>query len=349
MSTSFYIAADAPRPGGGIYLCQIEKSGAMRVTAHNNQLEKVMYLTRSVQATDRLYASTNLGDQSAVAAFKVDLGNGELSLINQQPAHGSSPCYIDITENLALVANYSGGHVSVFPIDDKGGLQPVSHTVKHRPSERSPEPGNAPHPHSIVTAPAKDYALSADLGIGEVIVYCIDREMAKLRPLAPSSVGVPAGAGPRHLIFSQIADSSFVYLLNEHDATLIVYTWDGIHAILDDIQILSTLPDHTEVKNHAADLHMHPSGKWLYASNRGHDSIAVLEIDQATGKAKLIQNESTQGSFPRGFAITPDGKFLIAGNEKSNSVFSFHIDQQTGRLTPTGHTLSIPAPLYFAF
>ncbi len=285
----------------------------------------------------------------AVTAFQIQPGTGMLNRLNQQPSHGAAPCHlsIDQTERVVLVANYNGGNVAAFPIEPDGRLAPASDIVQHSGSSAHPSRQQGPHAHSITVDPTNRFAFAADLGIDKLLVYRLDLERGKLMPHDIPNVPVRAGAGPRHFAFHP--GGRYAYLINELDSTVTAFRYDASQGRLETLQTVSTLPPGFEDENTCADLHLSPSGGFLYGSNRGHDSIAAFRIDGTTGRLTGIGHTSTRGRTPRNFAIDPSGRYLLAANQDSDTIFSFRIDQQTGALEPTGAVAQVPMPVCVLF
>jgi 6-phosphogluconolactonase len=281
----------------------------------------------------------------AVSAFAIERSTGKLRYINQQPSHGTGPCHLcaDQTGRFVLVANYNSGSIAAFPILAEGALGAASAAVQHEGSSLNPQRQQGPHAHSINLDPGNNFALVADLGLDKVLVYKLDHERGTLVPNDPSGVSVHPEAGPRHLAFHP--NGRFVYLIDELDSTMITFAYDADRGTLTALQTLPTLPDGFGGRNHTADTHVSPSGRFVYGSNRGHDSIAIFAIDDRTGTLTVVGHESTRGRTPRNFAIDPSGAFLYAANQDSSTIVVFRIDQQTGALTPTGHVVQTPTPV----
>jgi len=303
---------------------------------------------RYLYATDEVSTfAGNLG--GGVSAFRIDQGTGLLTLLNHQPSHGAAPCYlsVDQTERVVLVANYNGGNIAVLPIEEEGRLGPATDVVQHAGSSAHPTRQQGPHAHSITIDPTNRYAFAADLGIDKLLIYRLDLEHRKLVPHDIPSVEIRAGSGPRHFAFHP--GGKYAYLINELDSTVTVFRYDAERVELHTLQTISTLPEGTDVDNTCADVHISPSGRFLYGSNRGHDSIAAFRIDEATGRLSSIGHTSTQGRTPRNFGIDPSGRFLLAANQDSDSIVSFKIDGQSGALSPTGEVTSVPMPVCVLF
>jgi len=285
----------------------------------------------------------------AVSAFAVDQKTGKLSLLNEVPSRGADPCYIafDKTGKYALVANYTGGSVAVFPVQSDGHIGEASAFVQHRGSSVNKERQEGPHAHWIETTPDNRFAITVDLGLDELLVYHFDASKGTLTPNDPPYASLDPGSGPRHLAFHP--NGKFVYVVNELQSTITAFGYDPSHSTLEKLKTVSTLPKGFSGSNDTAEIKVHPSGKFLFASNRGHDSIAVFSIDSHTGALTLVDHFPTQGKTPRNFEIDPTGKLLLVANQDTNNIVVFRIDPNDGRLTPTGQNLHVPSPVCLKF
>jgi 6-phosphogluconolactonase len=285
----------------------------------------------------------------AVSAFAVDQKTGKLSLLNQVPSRGADPCYItfDKTGKYALVANYTGGSVAVFPVQPDGHVGEPSAFVQHRGSSVNKERQEGPHAHWIETTPDNRFAIAVDLGLDELLVYRFDASRGSLTPNDPPYASLDPGAGPRHLAFHP--DGNFAYVVNELQSSITAFSFDPGRGVFGKLKTVSTLPQGFSGSNDAAEIKVHPSGKFLFASNRGHDSIALFSIDSHTGALTLVDHFPTQGKTPRNFEIDPTGKLLLVANQDTNNIVVFRIDPNNGRLTPTGQTLNVPSPVCLKF
>jgi len=283
----------------------------------------------------------------AVSAFAIDRVTGKLTLLNQVASKGADPCYIivDKTGKYVLVANYTGGSVAVFPVAEDGRLGEASAFVQHTGHGTNPERQEGPHAHSIDLSADNRFAIVDDLGLDETIVYRFDK--GTLIPNGPQFGKADPGAGPRHLGFHP--NGKFAYVVNAMGTSVSVFAFDGNAGVLRQQQTISTIPKGFAEHNDDAEIEVHPSGKFLYASNRGHDSIAVFAIDSNKGTLSLVEYAPTKGKTPRSFEIDPTGSLLFAENEKSNNIVVFRIDQQTGRLTATGKVLEVVEPVCVKF
>ncbi len=294
------------------------------------------------------------GEKSgAVSAFAIDRATGKLTLLNQVASKGADPCYIivDKTGKYVLVANYTGGSVAVFPVLEDGRLGEASSFIQHTGHGSDPERQEGPHAHSIDLSPDNRFAIVDDLGLDETLVYRFDSAKGSLSLNNPQLYTTLAkadpGAGPRHFAFHP--NGKFAYVINEMGSTVTVFSYDSSGGVLRRLQTISALPKDFSGHKEAAEIQVHPSGKFLYASNRGHDSIAVFAIDPDKGTLTLIEYAPTKGQTPRSFEIAPGGSLLFAANEKSNNIVVFSIDAKTGRLTSTGKVLEVVEPVCVKF
>jgi len=292
------------------------------------------------------YAGSKSG---AVSAYAIDRSSGKLTLLNQVASGGADPCFVsfDKTGKYLLVANYTGGSVAVFPIGADGKLGAASAMEQHQGHGVVEERQDGPHAHWIATSPDNRYALEADLGVDEVLVDKFDASSGTLAPNDPPFTKVEPGAGPRHLAFSP--NGKFVYVTNELGSTVTVLSYDAAAGTLEAKQTMSTLPGDYNGPNSTAEIAVHPSGKFLYVSNRGRDSIAVFGITAKTGLLTSIGDFLTRGKTPRNFVIDSSGRFLLVANQESNDIEVFRIDTSSGELEFTGERLEVPAPVDLAF
>jgi 6-phosphogluconolactonase len=308
-----------------------------------------IYLYRLNLASGELsHVSTTRKKSGAVSAFAVDQRTGELRFLNQQPSLGGAPCYVDVdtTGKFVLVANYVGGNVAVLPVKFNGSLGPATDMKQNEGSGVNTEHQAAPHAHCIVLDAANRFAYSCDLGTDKIMIFRFNRRSGKLLAAEQPWVKVKAGAGPRHLAFHP--SGKYLFSLNELDSTITAFARDRRNGSLKELQTLTTLPAGFTGTNSGADTHVSSDGRFLYGSNRGHDSIAIFMIDRR-GALTAVGHELTGGSTPRNFAIDPTGAFLLAANQKSDNIVVFKLDQKTGRLSPTGHVAQVPSPVCLKF
>ncbi len=287
------------------------------------------------------------GKQSgAVSAFAINQKTGDLEFLNKQPSLGGAPCHVSVSDNgkFVLVANYVGGNVAVFPVGKDGKLGASIDLEQHSGSGANKERQEAAHAHSIMPDENNRFVFANDLGIDKVMIYEFDKQSGKLKPnSAQPFYQTKAGAGPRHFKFHP--NEKFAFVINELDMTISSLAYNAKQGMLKEIQIVPTLPADFSGANTCADIHVAPNGKFLYGSNRGHDSIVSYRIDEKTGKLEYVEHTSTGGKTPRNFAIDPDGQFLLAANQNSDSIVVFRIDEKSGKLEPTGNTAQVPSPV----
>ena len=297
-----------------------------------------------------LYSVNETGKASAVSAFSIDRKNGKLTLLNQLPSLGEDPCFLsfDRTGKFLFVANYTSGNVAVFPLLADGKLG--EHTALQQDSGTlgpNKERQEGPHAHFIAPSRHNRFAYVADLGLDHVLVYKFDSGKGTLEPTtASASAELKSGAGPRHMVFSD--NGRFMYVVSEMASAVTVFANQN-QETFQAIQTLPMLPAGFSGRNDAAEIEIHPSGKFLYASNRGHDSIIEYSIDARSGMLRQVADVPTGGKEPRHFAIDPTGNFLLAENQLSDMIAEFRIDPASGKLTPTGETLAVPSPVCIAF
>ena len=290
------------------------------------------------------------GNGGTVSAFRIDASAGKLTLLNSVSSKGEGPCYVQVdrTGKNALVANYGGGSVAVIPIAEDGKLREVSSFVQHSGTVADPKRQGGPHAHSINPSPDNRYVVAADLGLDKLMVYRFDPAAGTITPNEPPFAQVAPRSGPRHFTFHP--NGKYAYAINEISCTVTAFNYDAKGGVLTEIQTASTLPKGVAVTSDlsTAEVLVHPSGKFLYGSNRGHNTIAVFSISPQ-GTLTLVDNVDTQGRIPRNFGIDPTGSFLLALNQSSNNVVVFRIDKNTGRLSPTGQTVETPGPMCVRF
>ncbi|MEQ8784965.1 MAG: lactonase family protein [Pirellulaceae bacterium] len=289
------------------------------------------------------------GEKSgAVTSFTIDPQNGALTQVNQQPSLGGAPCHIVVDKpgKHVLLANYSGGSVAVLPFDKKGELSKASSFVQHEGSSVL-DRQKGPHGHSINLDAAGKFAFAADLGLDQILVYQYDQQNGALTANDPPAAEVAPGSGPRHFAFHP--GGRFAYVINEIASTVTAFAYNADKGLLTTLQTLGTLPEGFEGRNSTAHIEVHPNGKFVYGSNRGHDSIAIFAIDAKTGKLTAVGHQPTGGKTPRNFGIDPSGKFLLAANQSTNNVVVFRIDQASGKLEPTGHEAEVASPVCVKF
>lgn len=302
-----------------------------------------------------LYAVSEVEDSDGkktggITAFAIDGSTGTLSKLNAQVSEGAGPCHlvVDRSGKCVLVANYGGGSVASLPIEDDGRLSKAASAIQHTGSSVNPQRQKEPHAHSINVDSANRFAIAADLGLDKLMVYRLDAAKGTLTKNNPPAATVAPGSGPRHFAFHP--NGRFAYVINEMALTVTGFDYDADKGVLTEFQTIRTIPEGLDEKGFStAEIQVHPSGKFLYGSNRGHDSIAIFTIDQATGRLTCLGQQPTGGKTPRNFAIDPTGQFLLAENQGSDTIVVFRIDQKTGELKPTGHVVDVPSPVCVKF
>ena len=285
----------------------------------------------------------------AVSAFAIDPDTGKLTLLNQRSSMGSGPCHLVLDQqgrNL-LVANYSSGNVAVLPVGPDGRLGEATAVVQHTGKSVNPDRQEGPHPHCVTLDPANRFAFVCDLGLDKVLIYRFDAEQGKLTPSDPAFASLKPGAGPRHMTFRP--DGRFAYVVNELDSTITAFAYLPETGALKELQTVSTLPPYYDGPNFPAEIGIKPSGEYLYASNRGHESLVVFGIDQVKGTLKYIEEQNAGGKTPRHFGIEPSGKHLAIANQDSDSLLVCRIDPENGRLKPSGVFAQAPSPVCVKF
>jgi 6-phosphogluconolactonase len=299
----------------------------------------------AIHPNGRLLYAVNEAGKGAVTAFSIDAKTKKLTKINEQPSIGDGPCHINVDPKgtHVVIANYGGGSVAVLPINKDGSLEPASSFIQHKGSSADPSRQKEPHGHSVNFDKSGKYVFAADLGLDKVIIYSYDAKEGKLTEAGRGEL--KPGSGPRHLAVAK--DNKRVYVINEINSTVTGFNYDG-KTTLTEFQTISTLPQETP-GNSTAEIVIHPSGKFVYGSNRGHNSIAVFSVDKKSGELTRVQNANIEGKIPRNFVVDPTGKFLLAAGQDSNTIAIFSIDQSTGKLTYTGKSLQAFKPVCLRF
>jgi len=301
-----------------------------------------------------LYAANEVGNYQgqptgSLSAFAIDPATHQLKLLNQVSSKGSGPCHValDHTGKWLFTANYNSGSVAAYPVRDDGSLGEASSFVQHAGSSADPQRQRGPHAHDITVSPDNRFVLVNDLGLDEILVYRLDPVKGMLTPNDPPFAKVAPGSGPRHFAFGK--GGKFAYAINEMALTVTAFQYDAAKGSMTEVQTLTTQPEPFTGAKSGAEIAVHPNGKFLYASNRGPDSIAIFRIDEKTGKLTALERVPTQGKTPRNFAIDPSGKYLFAANQDSDNVVVFRLDPATGHLTPAGNVLDVGAPVCVVF
>jgi 6-phosphogluconolactonase len=338
----------------GIYVTRLDPAtGALSAPEVAAETQSPSFLAIH-PSKDVLVAVNEIGSfegkpTGSVSAFTIDRASGRLSPINQQSSGGRGPAHVifDRSGRFVLAANYGGGNAAVLPIDDR--LQPPSSVVQHEGSSVNPQRQREPHAHFVTTDAANTRAFVVDLGLDKIMLYRFDSKAGTLTPNTPPFTASAPGSGPRHLALHP--GGRFAYVINELTCTVTGYALDAATGAMKELQTISTLPAGQPMQDgfSGAEIQVHPSGQFVYASNRGHDTIAVFAVNRQTGQLTPVEHESTGGSTPRGFGIDPTGTFFLAANQRSNSVLVFRIDPKSGALTPTPHRIEVPSPVSVKF
>lgn len=345
-----YIGTGTSGASKGIYLTQFNPAdGSLSSAELVAELRNPTFLAVH-PARPLLLASSELGaagkDAQTMSAYAIDPKDGKLTLLNRRQSASHSECHlaIDRSGKFVIATSYSDGTVTCLPIEADGRFGEPVCVVRHSGSSVTPRRQASARAHGVTFDAANRFAFIADLGLDRIMIYRFDSTTGKLTPNDPPSVEMAPGAGPRHFVFHP--NGRFGYVINEIDSTITAMTYNADRGALEIVQTVPTLPvEYPRDKNSTAEIACHPSGKFLYGSNRGHNSIAAFAVDEATGKLNLIGHESTQGKTPRNFMVDPSGGFLLAANQDSNNIVVFRIDAASGKLQPTGKTLAAPMPM----
>jgi 6-phosphogluconolactonase len=338
----------------GVYVCRFRPATG-KLTPVELAAETVSPSFLAVDPGQRfLFAANEIGDyqnakSGSVSSFAIDRRSGKLSALNTVASRGADPCHLTVDKagKHVLVANYTGGSVAVLPIKPDGALGESSDFVQHLGSSVDPERQKEPHAHDVVLTPDNRFAVVADLGLDELLVYRYDLEKGKLSRNDPPYGRVKPGSGPRHIALHP--NGRWAYVISEMGNTVTAFDWDGDKGSFHELQTVSTLPKDFKGENTTAEVVVHPKGRYLYGSNRGHDSIAVYAIDPAKGMLTQIEDVPTLGKEPRNFALDPTGAYLFAANQNSNTVVVFRVNPRNGRLTPTGEKVEVMSPVCVTF
>jgi 6-phosphogluconolactonase len=337
-------------PSEGIYLFELELADGRLIARGVAARSKDPSFLAIHPNGKFLYSVNELGELNGrpgggVTSYAIDRLTGGLTTLNQQASAGAGPCHltVDRTGKVVLVANYGSGSVAALPIQENGSLKPASSAIQHEGQGTDPSRQEGPHAHSINVDAANRFAIAADLGLDRVFVYKLDADHGTLAANDPPAVSIAPGSGPRHFAFHP--GGRFAYVINELANTITAFSYDAEKGVLIENQTITTLPAEYSGRSYTAEVQVHPSGKFVYGSNRGHDSIAVFSVDESSGKLSLVEIEPTQGKNPRNFAIDPTGTYLLAENQDSDSIVVFKIDADSGQLEPTGTKVIVPMPV----
>ncbi len=350
-SLSVYLGTYTRGDSQGIYQAQLDtQTGKLHSLELAAELESPSFLALH-PSKPIVYAVSEVANfdgekAGAVSALRRDPASGRLTLLKQHSTKGAHPCHVSVTPcgKFVMVANYSGGSVACYSVEEDGGLGPMSGFVQHKGSSVSPRQ-KGPRAHSIDSDPTGRFFYADDLGADKVFIYQLDE--GKFVPNEPAFASLAPGSGPRHLAFHP--KDRFVYVVNELLSTITAFAHNADTGALTEIQTISTLPDGFDGKNTTAEIRVHPSGNFVYGSNRGHDSIAAFRINRDTGELTPVGHTSSGGNSPRNFTIDPSGRYVLAAHQLSDNVVAFRINQDTGLLEPTGSELAVGMPVCVAF
>ncbi|WP_164545431.1 lactonase family protein [Paenibacillus albus] len=342
----FFVGSYSPREQEGVSAMTLDtETGAISRLSGVAGVHNPSFL-RVNDAGTHLYVVSETGvEPGSVLSYALTGDNGGLTEINEASTLGGSPCHVEFDKSgqLLVVTNYTGGTFSLYALGEDGSAALADH-IKHEGRGPRDDRQEAPHPHSAIVDPAGLYVLIADLGTDEVVSYRIDSDAKKL--IKQGATAAAPGAGPRHMAFHP--QQPILYVINELDSTVAVYSYEPEQSQLTLKQVISTLPESFTDETTCADIHVTADGRFLYASNRGHDSIAVYRVAE-DGSLTLVQFAPSGGKTPRNFAISPDGQYLLSANQESSVIVTYRIDQATGELQPTGHSIETNKPVCIAF
>lgn len=346
---TFYVGTFTSEGAEGIYQCSFDRStGKISLQKVFKGIDNPNFLTLSPDG-QYLYAVTrpDVGVEPAggyVQAYRID-NNGGLEFLNKQISYGDDPCHIDITADgkLIAIATYGGGTVTVFPVASEGSLEERGITIHGSGSGPNEARQKAPHAHSVLFTADGKQLFSADLGTDKISIF--DVKNGKIISARQSYLKLKPGAGPRHITFHP--DEKTLYVINELNSSITAFKKGGRK--WKELQTISTLPEGFEGENYCADIHVSADGRYLYGTNRGHNSIAVYSIENKSKRLNLITNIDSEGDWPRNFTLSPDGKYLLTANQKSGNITVFAIDPNTGIPEYTGNELKIPSPVCLVF
>jgi 6-phosphogluconolactonase len=338
----------------GIHLMRMDRrSGKLRLVASVDAGANPSFVAthpdgRVLYAVNEL-ETYNGKPTGAVSAFAIARDTGALTLRDRQPTGGGAPCFVSVDRSgrVVLIANYVGGSVALLPIEADGSLAPATQVVQHTGSGPNTERQATAHAHCIVADPSNRFVLAADLGADRVFVYRLDLKSKSLSHVEGGEAEMRSGAGPRHIAFHPTLP--LVFVANELDSTVATLHFDAVRGSLRPLDTRPTVPAAWTGTNYPADIHVAPSGRTLYVSNRGHNSIAVFSVAESTGALALDQVISTDGDWPRNFSLDPTGRWFLVANQRSSSIVVFGRDQETGRLTPTRERIAVPSPVCLRF
>ncbi len=338
----------------GIYTLEFDyQTATLKLKSTNDRPKNPSFLAlhpsgKYLYAVNEITRYKNQASGS-IQAYAIDKSSGSLRYLNTQTSNGGAPCHIvvDKSGSCVLAANYVGGSVIAIPIKPDGSLAKPGSTIQHKGSSVNPRRQKAPHAHSINVDKSGRFAVAADLGIDKLLIYKLNPKTGKLTANNPAFAKVKPGAGPRHFAFHPT--NKFAYVINELHSTITAFNFDSKKGALNPIQTITTMPADHKRGNSTAQILVHPSGRFVYGSNRGHDSIVAYSVNPKSGKLNYISHTKTEGKTPRNFNIDPSGRFLFAANQNSGNIVIFHLSKKNGRLHPAGQEIRIPRPVCIQF
>ncbi len=330
----------------GVYVYRFNtRTGKLTLASIAKEIDNPSFLTAS-PTSDYVFVASQV-DEGYVVSYRLDRASGEMTRLSSQPSGGSRPCHVscDSEGKWLTVSNYSSGNMSVMAIGEDGRLGTPTHTVQHEGKSIHPTRQNGPYVHSAYFSPTQQQVFVSDLGIDQVVSYDFDRNTGKLSPAQPPFVATPAGSGPRHFVFHP--NGRFGYSILELSSQVAAYAYEGDS--LRELHLISTLPATFQGTSTCADIHISPDGKFLYGSNRGHNSIAIYRINPSTGHLTYLTHQTVLGNTPRNFAIDPSGKFLLVANQDSDQVLVFRRNSRNGTLKITKQSIKVSMPVCLEF
>lgn len=343
-----FVGSYAEAEESGVYVYAFdEESGTLTMTDSIAGLKNPTFLNVDADRS-LLYAIAETVNQSGqkvgeAAAFAIDAVKGSVQLLNREITVDSTTCHIqrDGNSEFLTVTSYHGGMIGLFSIAEDGAIGQKLDVIQHEGKSQHPERQDRPHPHSSFYSPDEQFLLVADLGLDRIVTYKLDHDAKKL--IHQSQIALHPGAGPRHLTFHP--NGGFVFVINEVDSTITSFTYEKETGRLTTLATVSTLPAGFDGENSCAEITVSADGKYLYGSNRGHDSLVVFAIDERSGLLTLLQHISVEGGHPRHFALTPNGRYLLAANRDSDNIVTFEVDQNSGKLLFTGKSVTLAKPV----
>jgi 6-phosphogluconolactonase len=292
----------------------------------------------------RLLFAVNELEKGAVSAFSIDSSTGMLKLINKVGSGGAGPCHVtlDRSGKFLLVANYDSGSVSVFPVAADGRLSEAAQVIQHKGKSIHPDRQTGPHAHCVTMDLANRFAFVCDLGVDKVFSYRFDAASGRLAPNDPPAQSTRSGSGPRHMVFRP--DGKFAYVINELNSTVTTYLYESPAGKLNEVQTVSSLPEYYDGPNTAAEVDIHPTGRYLYVSNRGNNTVILFNVDAEKGTLTYVEEQGTGGNTPRHFGIQPSAEHLVIANQDTDQLLASRIDAGNGRLKPSGLFAVCPSP-----